>query len=97
MDDARQRPPAAVEWLGNRIEASTDPVSGLVCLTWAETRTGRHAGSRVLDGPELDQVIGALDQVRVGLIVRFGSGGGPVRIDMGAFLDAVLKRTPSRP
>jgi hypothetical protein len=42
-------------------------------------------------------VIDALDQVRVGLIDRFGSGGGPNRIDMGAFLDAVLKRTPSRP
>jgi hypothetical protein len=97
MDDGRQRPPEALKWLGNRIEASIDPVSGLVCLTWADTRTGRHGGSRVLHGPELDRVIDALDQIRVGLIDRFGSVGGRVRTDMAAFLDAVLKHTPTQP
>jgi hypothetical protein len=82
---------------GNAVTASVDPVSGLVCLVWTPTRPGRHGGSRVLDGAELDWVIDALEQLRGGLIDRFGSVGGRVGIDLGAFLDAVLKRTPTPP
>jgi hypothetical protein len=79
------------------VEVRGDPVSGLVRLSWVDTPPGRRGGSRVLDGPELDLVIDALDQIRVGLTDRFGSDGGQVSIDLGPFLDAVLKRTPSRP